>query len=323
MSKHREALFNEIKGSLFEYLVAQELSTRYDSELAFLRALPAHYQAVLNQQDRMTRELYPELVEMLPLWSKQAADGFQKIFPSLKVTGLELTGQLGHTPDERRETDFVLQTSSGALPVSLKLNKRASSVNTKSGGIKSFLTEYFPGEVASREQATLSLLVDTAFAGLHSELHEVAGIAASEGWDDWRRQGLSELPGELPPELSQRLHKFYAVLSKQLRASLQQVAKASPQVFQQGLLRLVGMGLADLVQVICFHELHGKTPQQSLVLVHQMPEVIDRIQAVEWLPEKDVSSFSLGLKDWELHVRIKPMNKFTTTAIKINCAVKY
>lgn len=323
MSKQREALFNEIKGSLFEYLVTHELGKRYGAELAFMRALPTHYQSVLAQQDRMTRELYPELVTMLPLWSKLAADAFQARFPNLEVLALDLTGQFGHSPDERRETDFVLQTTTGPVPVSLKLNKRSSAVNTKSGGIKSFLTEYFPGPLAQREQAELSVLVDTTFAGLQAELHEAAGISNAGGWDNWTRAGLSELPGELPKDLSALLHQFYAVLAERLRLALVKIAADTPAEFEQGLMRLVGMGLTDLVQLVCFHDLHGAAPERATVLVHEFREVQARVQEFSWAPAKDVSFFTLVLRDWQLHIRIKPMNKFTTTAIKINCAVSF
>lgn len=322
-SPKREALFNEIKGSLFEYLVAQELSVRYGVELNFLRALPPQYQTVLAQQDRMTRELYPELVTMLPLWTQQVAEAFQRKFPGLTLKNIELTGQFGHLSEGQRETDFVLQTSESNFPVSLKLNKRSSAVNTKSGGIKSFLTEYFPGPVAVAEQAQFSIFVDTSFAALHTELHETAGLAVTDGWEEWKKHGLSELPGELSPELSACLHRFYAVLGHSLRLSLQKVAAASPEVFAAGLQRLVGVGLTDLVQVICFHDLNGKSPEKTQVVIHPASEAIERVKEVEWLPAREVSFFTLKLRDWELHIRIKPMNKFTTTAIKINCAVKY
>lgn len=319
----REALFNEIKGSLFEYLVARELSSAYGIEASFLKDLPTHYQSVLTQQDRMTRELYPELVQLLPVWARDVARGLVSEFPGLSVSKLELTGLFGHTNDERRETDFLLHTTMGELPVSLKLNKRGSAVNTKSGGVKSFLTEYFPGPTASALQASLSLLVDSTFAGLHAELHETAGLPVTPGWEEWKRQGLSELPGELAPELSHCLHRFYAVLARELRAALEQLAQQSPAEFQHGLERLLGMGLKNLVQVICFHDLHGSTPQSTQVLVHRMPSVVEHLRAIEWRPQRDVSFVTLGLGGWELLIRIKPMNKFTTTAIKINCAVKF
>ena len=76
--KFREALFNEIKGSLFEYLTALEIARLNNRELDFLKNLPEHYQQVLEQQDHMTRQLYPELVQYMPLWAKTTAHEFLK-----------------------------------------------------------------------------------------------------------------------------------------------------------------------------------------------------------------------------------------------------
>lgn len=323
MSKQYQALFNEIKGSLFEYMVAHDLSRSLGIEANFIRNLPEHYQSVLSQQDRMTRELYPELVEMLPHWSKQTAIVISDYNLNFKADKVKLTGQYSNSLGERHETDFILESEGLELPISLKLNKKSSAVNTKSGGIKSFLTEYFPGEIAEREQSKLSLLVDSTFSGLYIELHEAAGINPENNWEAWRKNGLSELPGELPDELSKILLRFYSVLSKQLKESLEIVAQSSPENFINGLMRLVGMGLPSMVQVICFHDINGKIPERVNVLIHNSSEVLDKVKKVEWPESRDVSFFTLRLDTWELSIRIKPMNKFTTTAIKINCAVKY
>jgi hypothetical protein len=86
--KFREALFNEIKGSLFEYLVAQEFARRAGIEASFLRSLPAHYQRVLEQQDNMTREAYPELLPRLPRWSQQVVDCWEQRFPAEKIQAI-------------------------------------------------------------------------------------------------------------------------------------------------------------------------------------------------------------------------------------------
>jgi hypothetical protein len=41
------------------------------------------------------------------------------------------------------------------------------------------------------------------------------------------------------------------------------------------------------------------------------------------LPFENVSSVELDIEGDLLQIRVKPMNKFTTTAIKINCSVKF
>lgn len=319
--KHREALFNEIKGSLFEYLFARDLALAWGGEASFTRSLPPQYLSVLAQQDRMVRELHPTLARLLPLWAKAAGAGLRARFPAARFTGVALTGQLVHTPVDLREADLKLE---GETPwtVSLKLNKRAAAVNTKSGGVKSFLTEYFPGPRATELQSHFNVSVDARFAALHDELHQAAGLTSSPGWTVWARHH-SELPGELAPELRTILHRFYAELAAELGSAMRELQSDDPARFANDLLRVVGFGRDDLVQVICFHDSEGPTPEQVDVRVHTADEARARLADLSWEEARDVSFAGMALGDWRLHVRIKPMNKFTTTAIKVNCAVKY
>ncbi len=321
--RQREALFNEIKGSLFEYLVAREIAARHGLEAGFLKALPPQYQSVLEQQDRMTREAYPELLPLLPAWAEQAADAWQARFPAEPLVAVELTGQFNAGNPEWRETDFLLRFASREVPVSLKLNKRQSAVNTKSGGAKSFLTTYFPGDAAAAVQAEYTRLVDAEFLRVHQELHRAAGLDLEDGWGAWVRAGYSELPGELPDDWRELLHAYYGRLARGLRAGLEQVARAQPDAFHEGLKRLVGHGLPHMVQLVCFHDHGGRDEGRVKALVHTGADVEAKLLHVQWLPPRDVASFVLQLADWELHVRIKPMNKFTASAPKINCAVKF
>lgn len=319
--KHKEALFNEIKGSLFEYLVARELARTHGGEATFTKALPPQYLTVLAQQDRMMRELHGELAMRLPRWAKMVAQEIQKSLGDEIYQAVLLTGQLIHTDADWKEADIVLQGTT-SRPVSLKLNKRASAVNTKSGGIKSFLTEYFPGTTAAGAQEDFNLHVDSAFANMHAEIHQAAGLSVTTGWQEWARN-YSELPGELPDELRAVLHAFYADLSNKLGVALRDVAINEPAVFQRGLMRVVGFGLPELVQVVCFHDANGAHPEEIDVRLHTYAEAQQHVQACQWKDQREVSFSSIQLGDWQLDVRIKPMNKFTTTAIKINCAVKF
>lgn len=322
--KHREALFNEIKGSLFEYLVAQEFARRARLEANFLRSLPAHYQRVLEQQDHMTREAYPELLPHLPHWAKQVVDAWEQRFPAEKIHAIALTGQLTHTDASatQGEADFTI-TTDRLRSVSLKLNKRQGAVNTKSGGIKSFFTTYFSEAQAVATQEQFNQLVDAEFSVLRFELHQMAGLAEDDDWASWRRAGLAELPGELPTDMRERLHAFYARVSLAVRDALVGIEQRDPRVFEAGLLRLCGFGLPGIVQLIGFHDLHGKNPEQLDVQIHDEEAVRSRLRQKLWRPNADSASCELELHEWLLQIRVKPMNKFTTTAIKMNCSVRY
>jgi hypothetical protein len=323
--KFREALFNEIKGSLFEYLTAREIARAQGLEANFLRSLPEHYQAVLEQQDRMTQELYSELADFLPIWSKTAAQALLAQNSGLKISGIELVGQFIHTTgsEDVGEADFILKTSEGLRPVSLKLNKRQGSVNTKSAGIKSLLTQYFPVAHVETLQANFNALVDSEFGIVHDELYRIAGLPEANGWEEWRKSGLTELPGELPEDMRERLHAFYARVSQALEVVLKQIAAADPVEFREGLLKLAGFGSTDLWQLICFHDIYGKTPEKLTVMMLDEASVRERVASYAWREHGGKASSELMLGDWLLQIRVKPMNKFTTTAIKMNCSIRY
>lgn len=62
---NKEALFNEVKGSLFEYLMGLRVSRLAENELEFLESLDKNYLNVLSQQDRMVRQFYPDMLSFL------------------------------------------------------------------------------------------------------------------------------------------------------------------------------------------------------------------------------------------------------------------
>lgn len=323
MKKFREALFNEIKGSLFEYLVARGLASRYGVEGAFMRGLPSLYQTLLEQQDRMTREVYPELVPFLPAWAEAAAEVWYRAHPELKVQGLTLLGQYGPKQGPWSEADMLLHTDKGDRPLSLKLNKRMGFVNTKSGGARSFLSEYFPHPGAALQQERLNARVDEGFVALKEDLYALMGVPSEEGWSQWVKRGLSELPGELPPEARPKLLAYYAALAAHLGETMREIAQDNREVFRAGLRRLLGFGLPDMGQMICLHDWGGERPERASVLLHEAQDVEERLNHWEWLPARDVSYQALSVGDWELQIRVKPMNRFTVPAVKINCSVRY
>jgi hypothetical protein len=205
--------------------------------------------------------------------------------------------------------------------VSLKLNKKQGLVNTKSAGVKSFLAQYFPHALELQE--CFSQLVEVEHALLRDELLELMGLAPAQSWTGWRERGLSELPGEQTVAVKEILHCYYSRLASQLERDLIQLQQLDAASFNDGLVRLLGFSHPQLIQLICFHELQSKNPHHCEVLVHDQARVRDELSRLRFRESRETASVELELKSWLLQIRIKPMNKFTTTAIKINCSVKY
>ncbi len=311
----KEALFNEVKGSLFEYLMARRLSQLAGNELKFLESLDKNYLNVLSQQDRMVRQFYPEMLTFLTQVSHDSANELVKFL-----------GEVPHTPQLRgkfgtvNEADLMLESTKGIIPLSLKLNKKNSFVNTKSGGIKSFFVNYF-SFIKPEIQQDFNRMVDQEFTRMSYELHALNDMEFNGDYANWVRSGKSELPGELSTEERGVLKSFYARIAVEMHRILLEAQTSHPTQFSASLPALMGFSTPEILQLVYFHDF--KTQGHGSVSIHSYAEVQKWLKAATLLPFNQTSSVEMNLGDWALQIRVKPMNKFTTTAIKINCSVKF
>ncbi len=316
----KEALFNEVKGSLFEYLVARHLAVAAGEELSFQQGLDRNYLAVLSQQDRMVRQFYPEMLSFLTEASRATAARLTEYLGtaprSPRVVG-KFSNSVQST--ELHEADLLVNVGVQVLPVSLKLNKKNAFVNTKSGGIRSFFQHYFPFLPAS-EQEAFNRFVDLEFGRMAFELHALHELDYPGHFGPWVTSGLSELPGELDPDSRGVLKAYYARIAAEMHRLLSCALTDHREAFLQALPALLGFGSPEILQVVYFHDFpagHG-----GEIELPQFSEVALELPRTQLSPFAVTASVELLIGDWTLHVRVKPMNKFTTTAMKINCSVK-
>lgn len=316
----KEALFNEVKGSLFEYLVAKEIAIEGEAELNFQKSLDKNYLTVLSQQDRMVRKFYPEMLTFLndasKLTAKNLISYLKEVPTAPKVVGKFSNSSLA---EELFEADMVLSLKKSQLPVSLKLNKKNAFVNTKSGGIKSFFTMYFPF-LPLTIQKNFNQFVDMEFNRMAFELHALHDLDFPGHFNIWVKRGLSELPGELDADSRGILKAYYARMAGEMHSILTEAFRDFPEDFKISLPVLMGFGKKEILQVICFHDFPGN--ETSQIDIHSFSEVVSQLDETKIKPFSTVSSVEFEIGNWALHVRVKPMNKFTTTAVKINCSVK-
>lgn len=311
----KEALFNEVKGSLFEYLMARRLAHLAGNELSFLESLDKNYLNVLSQQDRMVRQFYPEMLMFLNQVSEISANELVNFLGEIPLRP-QLRGKMG----TNHEADLMLEYSQGIIPLSLKLNKKNAFVNTKSGGIKSFFENYF-SFIPSKVQQEFNLLVDQEFTRMSYELHALNDMEYLGNYTNWVRSGKSELPGELSPQERGILKFFYARIAFEMHRILKDAQNARPDKFTSSLPALMGFSTPDILQLICFHDFKSQNP--GSVSIHSYNEMEKWLKNNQIIPFAVTSSVEINLGDWVLQIRVKPMNKFTTTAIKINCSVKF
>ena len=317
---NKEALFNEVKGSLFEYLVALKLGQSAKIELDFIQNIDKNYLAVLGQQDRMIRQFYPEMLSFLHQTSLQChqhiIEKYGTDWVSIKLLGKLTNSQL---QDDFKETDLLLTKVTGEqLFLSLKLNKKSSFVNTKSAGVRSFLTHYFP-HLPNSQQREFSEVIDLEFRAMSDQLHRLHDLEYVGNFNQWVNSGLSELPGDLAEVDRSVLKKYYAKIALKLHEILGGALADNKEGFVKNLYPLMGFSDARIIQVICFHDF--KAGGKSAVEIHDFNDVLSQDVVIREF--KETASVEVESRDWVLQIRIKPMNKFTTTAMKVNCAVKF
>jgi hypothetical protein len=336
-----EALLNEIKGNIFEFLLASHLCRQFGVEGEFLRSFSSvgsgralddlkSYQTWLRSSD-------PELYSRLPELASEVGQKLLEKSGALNEVSLEniyVTGKAGAVSgqDSFKEADLWLKTKSGDIPLSLKLCKKGAFVNTKSGGIRSFITKYF-SEFSRAEslQRELNNYLEQSFYEMAQSLYEWADLPfeqesfKTQFSPAWVENGFSELPGELPMEARKFLFAHYHRVITKLFNALEVFYLEDSELFGRSLGPLVGMGLENMVQVTCFHNesKSGGRYQLAELQSYGWREFQKGVQEMKFGKlHKDISSFEISFGRKRLQIRVKPMNKFTVSALKVNCSLK-
>ena len=317
----KDSLFNEYKGNLFEFLVAQKLASYYQVEGSFLSCLGPDFFAILQQQ-----ETY--LAQEFPLWKKALIEFSEKtakeIFDLIKIPIKEvlLIGKKAAASGDERffEADILLRSEEKDIPLSLKLSKHGAFVNTKSAGLKSFLAKYFSKLEGKSAQKDLDEFVLFEFENLSRVLHQEEGIEYAPQFKYWQSLGLPIRPGELQESSRQKLHEYYHKLNQKLYELLLKMQKSDPKLFTEALAPLMGASSQEVFQITCYYKTKEEAP-----LFHslEIETPAKRNKSAEILPLKaDIGNFTIQLEKKWLQIRIKPMKTFIQPAFKVNCSVK-
>ncbi len=333
-----EALINEIKGALFEYLVAKGIAGLSGPNCLCeispdLRNRLLHYESWLRDHDL-------ELIMFLPGVVQQVALAIKTSIPG-KVTGVEVVGKLagGSGQKELHESDLVIHAEKEGRTedffVGLKFCKTNSFVNTKSGGSQTFLARYFDKFAqAAQLQKEFNLEMEHAYLILGQNLYEETGLSA-QGYDfegkfgeEWTNLGAGDLPGQLSPKLNNWVMQYYQSVIQSLYRKMSFLYQSSSQAFAEALYPIMGFGARNLIQVIVFIDYKKDENKKQYSLnsfkIHSNRDLVEELTDMQMgTLQTEISSFEILLKSWRLQIRVKPMNKFTVPGLKVNCSVKF
>jgi hypothetical protein len=326
-----ESLLNECKGNLFEFLVAQILSRRFKKEDLFLLTLPRDFRGRLQFYEETIRQFDSELLKNLPLLAASVAENLENHALLKDKTDISFTviGKMVATNDNSlwNETDIVAieefpDGTSKKYFISLKLTKDHSYTNTKSAGIKSFIEKYFAAfqELAQLYQLKLNTEVDESFHMMGHKLYSMIDQEFLGSFDARWSQNYSELPGELNSDMKEVVHNNYNRVAQKVREFLGELYKNDPEKFYLSLHALCGFGNKDIIQVHCFHQ--NALLKDILIKTHSDLFANDPHEIEVKELSLGSASFDIAFEKFVLQIRVKPMNKFTTAAYKINCSIK-
>jgi hypothetical protein len=319
IDQHEHALVNEFKGNLFEFLTAKSLIADDEVYLDFIKSIAPSYLNLLSEYESELRLFDDHLVSQLPSLAELTAQKITKHINSrpLKV---RLMGKV--SKDQKTEEDLVVTNSKQEnFKISLKLCKKNSFVNTKSGGLKSFLKKYF--QLSDLKQNEFNEKCEFLFEQFTRKLHQEHDLDYVEGFKNWTDQGYPELPGKLKGKSKQLLLDYYLEIKTLLFDEISKIQENEFEIFIKGLLQLSGFSSSRMVQVLCFHSGTDKKHHFDQIIVKEIGSITSTHQKFELMNSNDHSSFYVQMLDQVLQIRIKPMNKFTTSAFKINCSIKF
>ncbi|MBL6990108.1 MAG: hypothetical protein ISR65_10035 [Bacteriovoracaceae bacterium] len=288
-------------------------------------------QRQLQSYESWLQEYDQELTKELPKLATAVVD---ELIPKISghIDNILIIGKTAGASSNNKwnEADLMIIKPSSDQPVSIKLCKENSYINTKSGGAKSFLSKYFQAFVdCSVLQENLNLIIDQSFYNMGQLLHDHVNLEFHGQFDNsWTEHGHTEFPGKLNPTLKKIVRNYYHEVITGIYNSLLSLNKQDPTKFAQALHPIVGFGNEDILQAICFHGtansgIHKRKYQLKRVAICDIYDVVEQLAALTVTPQKsDLSSFEIALRTWRLQIRVKPMNKFTLPGLKVNCSVK-
>lgn len=317
----KEAFLNEYKGTLLEYLVGLFLARQYSFESDYRAQFSPLQLKELQDYQQMVMQMDPELYQKLFSFAQEILKNLN--FPA-PVQAVIWTGK-NKERKQKDEADLLVRTEDSLSRLSLKLCRYPSFVNTKSGGLKSFLGHYFSDFSQSHfAQNEFNHFCGQRFNEFSFELHKIYHLEEKSDFSDWNQLKKPRLPSELNEEALSCLYSYYHDIICQLYLHLKKFFDEDRPCFEKCLYPLLGFSHDDVKQVFCLYE-HSKQQRYLLrkIIVKQIDDLKAEFDQMEILPpEKKNASLHLKTKHLLFQIRVKPMNTFTAPSLKVNCSLQ-
>lgn len=309
MGANKDALLNEYKGYLFEFLVARELIS-LNGLKPLEKSLSENSLSILQQQESFVRNEFPELLIKLPVLARHLAHNIQNFFGAIDDVALVGKQNSSLKNGAFSEGDILIKSQAQQYSLSIKLAKTGLPTNTKSSGLLSIFSKYFK---APQVQEKFNGFLETEFDMMARDLHDIYNIEYDSSFQQWKNNHLPLLPGELGRDARDRLHKYYHLLAGEIFRQLHSLQRKDSD-FMAGLSLLAGFSNNITIQFICVYEDH-----------YHLKEI--RREDSDFIKDlRDMrlskSSIIVEMLHGKIFMRVKPMNTFISKAYKLNIATQ-
>lgn len=319
----KEALLNEYKGNIYEFLTAHSLARHFKIEGSFYQNLGEDIKSMLEYQEKFIREYYPHLLRDLPVLATKLTEDLIRNLEFKKIDKIEIFGKVALASQDQRygEADILIFNEGKEYPLSLKLGKSKSFLNTKSAGIKSFFSKYFYRfDSIDQVQGEFNKFFEKSYLDFTHKMHSLADIEFTQGFKSWVDHGGTELPGQLKDEFKQVYREFSHLVAKRLIFEIDKLASFNEDLFMKSLLPLLGFSKDNIIQVSTYY----KNEADNYILdYNKIDQINDKLKFDSLICKENVNYCDIHLNDRILQIRLKAMNKFTNSSFKVNCSVKY
>lgn len=319
----KEALLNEYKGNLYEFLFAHSLARHFDCELTFLNCLNDHMKIMLEQQERFLREFYPDLITDLPILAQSLVKDLTEQLSLDKIKNVNIIGKVAMASHDTSaaESDVLIETDLEQYLISLKLGKSQSFLNTKSAGIKSFFKKYFVSfDQIELIQSNFNSFYDKNYEQFAMRMHQLAEIDFEGGFKAWIANGLNELPGALKDEFRECYVKFSHHIANELISVLKDLEAKNRELFEKSLYPLLGFSDQKIIQASTYYK---NVDSRYVLDKNRIDSFKNKLEIKNFNIKTNVNYCDIIFDDRILQIRLKAMNKFTHSSYKVNCSVKY
>tara|TARA_B100000925_G_scaffold57247_2_gene37852 strand:- start:671 stop:1639 length:969 start_codon:yes stop_codon:yes gene_type:complete len=315
-SREKQAFINEFKGVLLEYTLAKEMA-KGDSDLIFHEC---DFLETISTYQNYLMTIDLETFKSLPFVAKMMIKELEKKFGN-QYTKVELAGK-NHFSNWGEGDLLVDFKNRDPVLLSLKMIKDSSFINTKSGGAYSFFSKYFAAEDSQKkfaEDVSFSFEVFKK-AFLKSFGRENPELSFLEML---KSLGISDRPGTLKGVEQEMLFAFYESCLNSLVTELKKLKKRDPVQFVAGVKKVCGFS-KDITKVVFSYKNKENLRKDSKVFIESWDDY--NIVSTDDLDFKEIkkskSYVTLSSTKVDIQFRIKPMNSFATSGVKINVSVK-